>query len=60
MLIGELCMKENKDTIISKRKIMWKKKVELFIKSFITQQFFIQSFKVDMFWKAEETEKYSQ
>ena len=60
MLKGELCLEANKNTIISKGIIMLKKKktVLLSIKSFITQQVFIQSFKLDMFWKAEKTEKH--
>ena len=34
--------------------------VNLLIKSFITQLVFIQSFKLDIFWKAENREKHTQ
>ena len=51
-------MKENKGTIISKRPIILKKLV--FPNIFIIKWIFIQSLKLDIFWKVEKTEKYRQ
>ena len=50
-------MKENKDTIINQMPIMLKYTYFFAIKTFITQSVFIQSFKPDMFLKAEVTQK---
>ena len=51
-------MKENKDIIINQMPIMLKNTEFFAIETLITQWVFIQSFKLDMFWKAEKTEKY--
>ena len=53
-------MKESKDTIINQMPIMLKSMSFFAIKTFITQWVFIQSFKIDMFWKPEKTEKCRQ
>ena len=53
-------MKESKDTIINQMPILLENMTFFAIKTFMTQWIFIQSFKIDMFWKPEKTEKYSQ